>query len=70
MVCSLLVEVVGQGVDVEVGQLLAQDGHVFVGHPARDPPAVDGHEPVLALLPCPADRVPGHGGTLGARFAR
>ena len=38
------VEVVGEGVDVELGDLLAEHGHVLVHQLARDPPAVQCNE--------------------------
>ena len=64
VVRRLLVEILGEGVHVQVGQLLAQDGHVLVGHAARDPPPVDRHQLLLTAVPGDAQRVPRDASTL------
>ncbi|QSR29962.1 hypothetical protein CFI00_05445 [Nocardioides sp. S5] len=60
MVAGDRVEVVGEGVDVELGELLAQHGDVLVHQSARRAPPVLGHQLFLA----PAASSPEHGGSL------
>ena len=65
VVRRLGVYILPDGVDLQVGQLLAQHGHVLVDHSPRDPPAIDVHAPGLAVVPSAANRIPRHAGTLG-----